>query len=349
MKIKKILLILVSSICIVACNSGPSVPDVSNIKVNLVTERFEQDFFAMDTNNVHGSLMQLERKYPGFLNDFVVKILAIPILPTPDTSVDRMIKKFISDYRPVKDTADIVFRSFDEISAQVKKGLQFAKYYFPNYRLPEKIITFIGPMDAYFEGSLGAYGDIISNEGFAVGLQLHLGKNYSLYSSEMGQELYPLYISKRFEPAYIPVNCMKNIVDDLFPEKPNEKPLIDQMVEKGKRLYILDRLLPYTADSLKIGYTGPQLKGCYENEAHIWDLFLRNDFIYSIDPSVNKNYLQDGPKTDELGDASPGFIGLFVGWQIVKKYMSKHPDLPLAQLMQTDSRKIFEESKYKPR
>jgi uncharacterized protein YjaZ len=59
--------------------------------------------------------------------------------------------------------------------------------------------------------------------------------------------------------------------------------------------------------------------------------------------------VQDGPKTEELGDASPGFIGLFVGRQIVRKYMDKHSDLSLGEMMKMDSRKIFEESKYKPR
>ena len=346
---KHFFLLQLLGLCLFACNSGPSIPDVSNLKAELTTERFEQDFFNIDTNNVYNSLRALQLKYPNFLNDYVVNILGIPLLPTPDTTVDRLIRKFIADYRPIKDTSDIVFRSIDETTKRVKEGLRFAKYYFPNYKLPQKLITYIGPMDAYFQGSLGGYSDIITNEGLAVGLQLHLGRNYSLYRSEMGQELYPTYISRRFEPAYIPVNCMKNIIDDLFPEKGNETALIDGMVEKGKRLYVLDRLLPYTADTLKIGYTKRQLEGCYANEANIWDLFLRNNFIYSIDPAVNKNYIQDGPKTEELGDASPGFIGLFVGWQIVKKYMSKNSDVTLTQLMQMSNRKIFEESKYKPR
>jgi hypothetical protein len=345
----KYFLALFTSLCLVACKSGPSAPDVSGIRVDLQTQRFEQDFFNIDTNNVFNSLRTLQMKYPNFINDYIVNILGIPLLPGPDTTVDRLVRKFIADYRPIKDTSDKVFGSFESISERIREGLKFAKYYFPNYRLPQKVITFIGPMDSYFQASLGGYGDIITNDGLAVGLQLHLGKNYSLYHSEMGQELYPLYISRRFEPAYIPVNCMKNIIDDLFPEKQNELPLIDGMVEKGKRLYILDRLLPYTADTLKIGYSKRQLDGCYANEANIWDLFLRNNFIYSIDPAVNKNYIQDGPKTEELGDASPGFIGLFVGWQIVKKYMGKHPELTLTQLMQTNSRTIFEESKYKPR
>jgi hypothetical protein len=56
-----------------------------------------------------------------------------------------------------------------------------------------------------------------------------------------------------------------------------------------------------------------------------------------------------------LGEASPGFIGQFVGWQIVKKWMSldKNKDLEqnkiLEQLLHTPAKQIFEEAKYKPR
>lgn len=57
----------------------------------------------------------------------------------------------------------------------------------------------------------------------------------------------------------------------------------------------------------------------------------------------------DAPKTEELGEGSPGYIGLFTGWQIVKKYMDKHADLKLPELLQTPPMKIFEESKYKPK
>jgi hypothetical protein len=83
---------------------------------------------------------------------------------------------------------------------EIRKGLQYVKYYFPAYKVPEKIITYIGPLDGY--------GDIISEQGFLIGLHHHLGRNYSLYKTEMVREVYPDYISDRFEPAYIVVNCM---------------------------------------------------------------------------------------------------------------------------------------------
>ncbi|HYF33443.1 MAG TPA: hypothetical protein VD993_20100 [Chitinophagaceae bacterium] len=334
---------------LVACNSE-NTPDVSDIDIKLETQRFEQDFFAIDTNNVNASLIQLEKKYPNFLNDFLINILGVPLLQGGDSGTNLVVRRFIADYRAIKENADKEFKSFDKVESEVRRGLQFVKHYFPGYPLPAKLITFIGPLDAYYEPSVGGlHGDVITSDALGIGLQLHMGKDFAVYHTELGQRLYPSYISRRFEAGYIPVNCMKNIVDDMFPDNSADKPLIDQIVEKGKRMYLLDKLLPHIADTLKIGYTTKQLEGCYENEGNIWNFFLRNNLLFSIDPALTKNYIQDGPKTDELGEGAPGYIGLFVGWRIVEKYMEKNSDLSLQQLMQTEPRKIFEESKYKPK
>ncbi|HUP12217.1 MAG TPA: hypothetical protein VM187_08405, partial [Niastella sp.] len=199
---------------------------------------------------------------------------------------------------------------------------------------------YIGPMEGF--------SDVITRDALAVGLQLHMGNNYSLYRSSMGQSVFPAYISRRFTPDYIAVNCMKNIINDIAPEKNGSLPLVELMVEKGKRLYVLDKLLPYTNDTLKTGYTAVQLKGCYENEGMIWNFFLTNSLLFNIEPANIKSYMEEAPNTPELGERSPGAIGVFVGWQIIKKYMSKHSGLSLNELLNTDARKIFEESKYRP-
>jgi hypothetical protein len=214
------------------------------------------------------------------------------------------------------------------------------KYYFPTYKTPDKIITYIGPADGY--------GDILSPEGFLIGLHHHLGKNYPLYKTEMVQQFYPEYISRRFEPDYIVINCMKNIVNDLYPEKNDDKTLIIQMIEKGKRLFLLQKLLPDTDESMLIGYTAEQLKDCNKHEAAIWDLFVKNNLLQTTDKSIIKNYVEEGPKTQELGEGAPGNIGSYTGWQIVKKYIQKNSSLNPEQLMAVDAETIFQEGKYKP-
>lgn len=333
---------------LVACGDNKA-PDVSNINIKLSEERFDQDFFKTDTNQLQPSLQRLGQLYPHFLPDYCQNILGLPASPLLDGQSAALLTQFIHDYAPVRDSVNKVFRSTKTYEEAVKKGLQYVKHYFPDYKTPERLIFYIGPMDAIYQASLGAYGDAITSAGLAVGLQLHLGVNNGLYTNDIGRSLYPAYISRRFTPDYIPVNCLKNVIDDIYPEKVAGMTLIEQMVEKGKRLYALDKVLPYTPDTLKIGYSKYQLEGCFKNEGRIWNHFLANSLLLNNDPSYTKSYIGEAPNTPEFGEGSPGSIGYFVGWQLVKKYMEQHKDLTLMALFQTPAMNIYQESKYKPK
>ena len=322
-----------------SCRSR-NVPDVSAIKVDLQLQRFDKDFFALDTNHIDQSLARLHQKYPLFFQDFLFNILALPSPPDSVETVKQEVKSFIRSYKPLEDSAGKTFANMTATEKEVRRGLQFVRYYFPDYKLPAKLITFIGPINSY--------GNILTTDALAVGLQLYMGKNFSLYQSQEGQELYPRYISQRFEKEYIPVNCVKTIVDDIFPDNNAGRPLVEQMIQAGKRLYVLDQLMPETSDTIKTGYTQTQLEGCYANEGTIWSFFVQNDLLYATDPSITKDYMNDAPQTQAFGKDSPGFIGQFTGWQIVKKWMSKNDKVSLEELLKTDPKTIFLQAKYKP-
>jgi hypothetical protein len=322
-----------------SCSNTEKTPDVSNIKIELSTRRFEKELFALDTANFSANLEQLVARYPSFGENFMYSILGADPKWNYD-SVASYVKGFTAAYKNVYDSSNAVFADFSAYEKEIKKGLQYVKYYFPDYKIQKQIITYVGP--------LNGYGDIVSDDALITGLQLHLGKTFSLYKSELVQQTYPDYISNNFEPGYITVNCFKNIVLDLFPEKMEDRSLVQQMVEKGKRLYVLSKLLPAEEEYKLIGYKQGQLKDAYEHERNIWDLFAQNNLLQTIDNNVIKNYIGESPKTQELGDASPGNIGAFTGWQIVKKYMKKFPEAGLQKLMTTDADIIFQEAKYKP-
>lgn len=331
--------LIIISILFLSCNSGEKIPDVSQIKIPLTTMRFEKELFTLDSGNFNIQLEQLKAKYPSFAENYLSTVLGADPKWNND-SIAGYVNGFINAYKNVYDTSNIVFKDFSRYEGELKNGLQFIKHYFPNYKIPEKIITFIGP--------LNGYGDILSDDAVIVGLHLHLGKDFSLYKSELVQQTYPTYISNRFQPDYIAVNCLKNIVLDIFSEKTEDKSLVQQMVEKGKRLFVLSKVLPKVDEYKLIGYTPEQLKESYEHEKNIWDLFVQNNLLQTIDYNVIKNYIGESPKTQELGDASPGNIGSFAGWQIVKKYMKNNPEISLQKLMATDADLIFQEAKYKP-
>ena len=336
----KYIVIVITLVTLTAgCKNKNKTPDVSNIAITLSTERYENDFFSLDSAQLREGLGKLAIKYPSFHNNFIYTILNVdPRWPLD--SATQYIYGFIKAYKPVFDSSQKVFADFSPYEKELKKALQYLNYYFPNYKAPHKIITYIGPLDGY--------GDILDNEHIVVGLHQHLGKNFSLYSTEWVSQTYPAYISQRFTPGYISINAMKNIISDMYPDKPEDKSLLIQMVEKGKRLYLLQKLLPQKEDYQLIGYTEKQMKESYGHEAAIWNLFTQNNFLQTIDNNLIKNYIGESPKTQELGESAPGNIGSFAGWQIVKKYMDKYPDTPIKDLMAMDAEKLYNDAKYKP-
>lgn len=345
---KQLLWLFLIALALQSCKDEKKV-DVSGIDFELQVKRFEQDFFAIDTNNIFLEYNKLAQAYPFFLNDFNANILGIAPITDTNPDVAMAVKKFLSDYRPVKDSVDKQFKSFENIANEVEDGIRHVLYYFPNYKAPRQLITFIGPMDAYYESSIRGHGDVITRDALATGLQLHMGADFSMYTSDFGRSLYPAYISKRFSKETIVVNAMQNIIDDMYPDKSFTLSLIEQMVEKGKRIYLLDLFLPGTPDTLKLGYTKKELDGCYENEGLIWNYFLTNSLVYNTDPMIIKNYIGESPTTQELGQGSPGYIGLFIGWRIVQEFIDKYPETKPHELMSMNAKQVFEQSKYRPR
>lgn len=329
-------LLICLAISLFACKQSPKLPDLSQVKMELHTMRFEKAFFSMDTLQIDKGLASLNDSFPGFTKDFLFNILGTTV-----DSAAKDSKYFKSSYQSMYDSSKLVFTDFAVIEQEVLQGLKTVKYYFPKYPVPTKLVTFIGPINSY--------ANIITTDALAVGLQMYMGKNYSLYHTDMGLQLYPEYISRRFEKAYIPVNCIKTIIDDMYPSKSLGKPLVEQMIEAGKRQYLLELLMPLTADTIRTGYTKAQLEGCYKSEADIWGFFVQNNFLYESNPDQTKDYMNDGPNTPALGDASPGMIGQFVGTRIVQKWIEKKGSVSPEVLMQIPARQIFEESHYKPK
>ncbi|MCX6318857.1 MAG: hypothetical protein NTW29_16380 [Bacteroidetes bacterium] len=337
---KKLLLLLVLIAGIVACNNKKKGPDVSDIKVDIPVVRFDRAFFNMDSTDIPAGLKMLRQQYPDFYTDFMQQILGVDGSDTSRRTL-YVTHEFLKGYRSIYDSLQEVYKKPDWLKSDLEHAFQYVKYYFPKY-IPGKAYVYVGPFDAP--------GVALTRTGLAIGLQQFAGSNFSVYQSAQGQELFPLYISRRFAPGYITANCMKAVVEDIFPNNYSGKPLIEQMVEKGKQWYLLDKFMPFAPDSVKTGYTQHQLDWCKEFEGNIWSHIVKNEDLQSLVPSTIQQYIGEGPFTQGLSqEDSPGNIGQWIGWQIVKKYAEKNSSLTPGDIMKTNARKILEEAKYKPK
>lgn len=330
-------LCLIFLILLAACNGGKDKPDVSHIKVDLQTERFEPQFFKIDTANVGAGLASLRNAYPHFFPTFMQDILQLNPM---DTASLGIVAQIIGSYKSLYDTVAPKYQNINDIKEDIEEGFRYVKYYYPDYKIP-KLITFIGTLDAP--------GTVLSNEYLAIGLHQYAGKDFGGYGLPEVQQLYPAYISRRFDKEYIAANAFKAVAEDLYPDRSTGKPLIEQMVEKGKGWFLVDRFLPDAADSVKTGFTQKQLDWLDENEGDAWGYIVKNEDIYSIEPPVIQTYIGEAPFTQGMPESSPGNIGQWIGWRIVQQYAQNNGDLTLQQVLQTAPRAIFEGAKYKPK
>jgi hypothetical protein len=342
---KKIILVLLVTISVLSCNNKNSNPDVSGIEVNASIQRFDREIASMDSNDVANGLNKLYLKNPQLATIFLENILGLD-----SASAIPGVKRFLHLSSKLFDTIDIVFKDTKDLEKQFAKAFQFVKYYFPEYKLPA-IATVAGPVDALAQSESGPTPDFLRPGLFGISLQFYLGNNFSVYQDPFFIEnVAPAYRSRRFSKEYIISDAMQLIVNDLFPDKSSGKTLIEQMVEKGKQWYMLDKFLPTTADSIKTGYTKLQLDWCNKNEGMIWTYIIKNENLQSLSPAVIQTYIGEGPFTQGFPqDYSPGNIGQWIGWQIIKKFVSKNPGMKPEEVMQAPATKIIEEAKYKPK
>jgi hypothetical protein len=268
---------------------------------------------------------------------------------------NKGVKDFYSRYKQVFDSSQKLYSNFDPVKREIEQAFKYVKHYFPSYQLPAAITTVVGPMNSRQDMARMGNGDytpdFMGQDFIGISLQFYLGKDFSLYNHEYFiSNVAPLYLSRRFSKEYIIGDVMKLVTEDIFPDKSKGRPLIEQMIERGKQWWMLDKFLPETPDSIKTGYTQQQLTWCVENEGLIWSYITKNEELRSVNPATLQTYIGEAPFTSVFSqELSPGNIGQWIGWQIVKKFATNNSNMKPEEIMQTIPDKILEGAKYKPK
>jgi hypothetical protein len=287
----------------------------------------------MDSLHFESDLAKLVQAYPQFSADYFNRILM-----RSSKKESKKILAFYKAYLPIYQ-ATTKIQAFKKATPEIEEAFKRFHYYFPSYRLPTQLIFFIGPLETY--------GNVVTKDGLAIGLQLYMGAESSWYDSEQISTIYPRYISRQFAPEYIVVNSIQNILNDYDPLALNGKQLIDQMIETGKRQYILSQCLPTASDTLLLGYTGNQLKAIDENKGDIWTFLSSQNRLFSVDPNLTSSILTEAPYNDYFGEDIPGNVGKYIGYRIVQSWMSQQNGKSknnLNQLLKMPAKTIFDQA-----
>ena len=327
-------LFLIIALSVQSCqNRDPKIalPAESDVKVaeqQVVIKRYEKALFALDPKHLRSGLKSIYPEYAFFMGkDWsdtmnILRIYNFLIDPNVRHLYDLTEKKY----------ADVLF-----LEKGLGKALNRFREAYPEKPFPT-VYTYVSGLDAdhpvyYFDTAM------------AVGLDLFLGNDVQAYL----QAGFPKYKINRFSPEYILPQCMLSVSDHLIRVDQNNNTLLDEMVSAGKALYFLDVTLPDVDDKFKIGYTPEQLKWSEAHAGDIWAFLIENQLLFSSDQKSITKLITDAPHTSGFDAQSPGRLGVFLGWQIVRNYMKEATHVTLKQLMEnTDSQQILKISKYKP-
>ena len=304
-----------------ACDKKSEVEKaVEEIPVEVAVERFDKAFYESSPSQ----LQQLKAKYPYFF--------------PPDTPDQVWVEKLQDPlwqelYNEVKNK----YPTFEEQQAEIESLVKHIKYNYPQTRVP-KVITLISEMDY---NNKAIYADSL----ILVSLELYLGKDHKFYTNE-----FPEYISYNFEPRQIAPDIAYSFAERKV-SPPSDNTLLAQMIYEGKLLYMEDMLLPEHSDAEKIGYSPEQLQWCIENESYMWMYFIEGELLYNSDQKLVTRFIAPAPFSKfylEIDNETPGRVGRWLGWQIVRSFM-RNNEVPLQKMLMMDAREIFEKSRYKPK
>ena len=305
----------------ISCNySRKKENKIDSIEVKIGIDRFDRVFDSISKSNIYKIKKKYSFFFPGNLSD------SFWINKSNDTIYDLLSK-----------AVDKKFNNFELIEEDLSHLFKHLKYEFPQINVP-RIISVINNVD--YENKL-----ILADSLIIISIDSYLGKNHSLYDG------IPLFIRKDMD-----INRLISNIADEYSLKKIKKPLdrnfLSKIIFYGKQLYFKDIIMKHSSDEIKIGYTKDEMSWVEKNELFIWQYIIEKQLLYDSDERLDNRFLLPSPFSKfylEIDNDSPGKIGQWVGWQIVRSYLNEFPDAQLFEILNLPAEELFNKSKYKPR
>ena len=315
---KKFILLFTFFLAVLSCTDEDKKEQViAQIDVNYELERFDLLF----DNARPDQLSSLKSDYPFLFSQQVPdSVWTLRMEDSLQQALHSEVKKGFANTAKLEDDIENMF--------------QHLKFYDKSFSEP-RVIAITNDVD--YRTKVFVTDTIV-----LIALDNYLGAEHEFYGN------IPVYKTKNMEPEQIVPDLAAAYAENYIFQSKNRS-LLDEMIYFGKQLYFKDRIIPFVSDANKIGYTEDEMIFAIENENYIWEYLVEKEFLYSTDSSLPARFVADAPFTKfylELDRESPGRLGQYIGWQIVRAYMSQ-TETPFLDMLQKDPMEIFNDSKYK--
>lgn len=294
--------------------------DIAKKNIDINVERFDM-LFAKATPE---DLPKLKSEYPFmFSKKYPDSFWIENMKDTLQIALFKESKKVFPDFKTQERDIEFLFNHLS--------------YYFPEFKVP-RVITATSFVD--YRNKV-----IVTDSIALISIDTYLGNDHPFYDGIQK------YIRQNLTKEQIVVDLATAYAEKyIFPKE--KKTLLDEMIYYGKQLYFKDVMIPFVPEFERIGYSEAQLDWALVNENYIWRYFVEHELLYSTDSKLPNRFINPAPFSKfnlaDIDNDSPGRLGQYIGWQIVKAYM-KNNDAPLKDMLEASPEEIFKESKFKPR
>src|SRR5690554_501733 len=318
---KNFSLLIFLFVIVFSCKKDSKIEkEIAKIDVDFIVERFDKAFGETTPEN----LAETKKAYPFMFSETYPD--SFWIAKVNDTLQQQL----------TQETAR-VFPEFKQEKKEIIQLFQHLEYYFPEFKTP-RVVTTTSNVD--YRNKV-----IVTDTIVLISLDTYLGKDHEFYQGIQK------YLRENFSKDQMVVDLAAAYAERYIYQKP-PKSLLDEMIYYGKQLYFKDVVIPFKTDAEKIGYTQAQLDWSVANETEIWRFFVEKELLFSTDSKLPNRFINPAPFSkfylEEIDAESPGEIGRYMGWQIVRSYMSNN-EVSLKDMLQKEPTEIFNNSNFKPK
>ena len=319
-----------------ACHKGRSYFPKQMEPQQVEIVRFDRALMNVQPATVAQDIRVLYDEYPVFMPLWVEDILGIP---SADTAyLEQQLPLFLNDtlygFQQTNAREQQLFADINALQTSLNKAFTRLCWLWPETDIPTVYLFISGfQTPVYFADEL-----------IGVGADMYLGSDYEYYNRVVYD-----YQKQTMRPECIPVDVVSAYLFRTLPYTSTKSRLLDQMLYRGKVMYLVSCLFDELPGYEIMGWTKEQWDWCVRNEQGIWHLVMDKRDLFKTESLVLTNYLNDGPFTSEVSQDSPGRLGIWLGWRIAESYMEHNETVTLQQLIaEPDAQKILEDSYYKP-
>tara|TARA_B100000941_G_C28454954_1_gene527290 strand:- start:29 stop:943 length:915 start_codon:yes stop_codon:yes gene_type:complete len=236
----------------------------------------------------------------------------------------------------LQNEVNIVFPNMNELEKESENIYKHLIYNFPSLKVP-KFLTLINNVD--YQSKI-----IFTDSIILISLDTFLGSTNKLYNG------IPNYIKSDMDKSRFGSILVDKIASSII-KAPRSRFFLDRIIYKGKILLLKDFVIPLSSDETKIGYSKEQINWAKQNEEYIWKYFIENELLFETDDDLIDRFIIPAPFSKfylEIDNESPGKIGQWIGWQILRSFRKKNPSLKISDILNLPSEELFKKANYKP-